>query len=86
VSYRPVLTGRALGQFNDFIKDKRKPTRHSGGSCCGTSTRHGTCGRSAPSGDDPEFRETQFGEHGLVSFRVDDDAEQLVIFNIVWAG
>ena len=21
MSYRPVLTGRALGQFNDFIRD-----------------------------------------------------------------
>jgi hypothetical protein len=35
---------------------------------------------------DPEYRETQFGEHGLLSFRVDDDAEILIIFNILWTG
>ena len=34
----------------------------------------------------PEYRETQFGEHGLLSFRVDDDAELLIIFNILWTG
>jgi hypothetical protein len=27
-----------------------------------------------------------FGDHGLISFRVDEDAELLVIFNILWAG
>jgi hypothetical protein len=36
--------------------------------------------------DDPDYRETQFGEHGLLSFRVDDDAELLIIFNILWIG
>lgn len=36
--------------------------------------------------DDPEYRETQFGEHGLLSFRVDDAAEFLIIFNILWTG
>jgi hypothetical protein len=39
-----------------------------------------------PGGDEPEFRETQFGEHGLLSFRVDEDTESLVIFNILFAG
>ncbi len=37
-------------------------------------------------GDQPDYRETQFGEHGLLSFRVDDDAELLIIFNILWIG
>jgi hypothetical protein len=36
--------------------------------------------------DESGFRETQFGEHGLLSFRVDDDAELLIIFNILWTG
>jgi hypothetical protein len=31
-------------------------------------------------------RESQFGEHGLISFRVDEAAELLVIFNVLWAG
>jgi hypothetical protein len=36
--------------------------------------------------DHPDYRETQFGEHGLLSFRVDDNAELLIIFNILWTG
>lgn len=36
--------------------------------------------------DQPDYRETQFGEHGLLSFRVDDHAELLIIFNILWTG
>jgi hypothetical protein len=36
--------------------------------------------------EQPEYRETQFGEHGLLSFRVDDNAELLIIFNILWTG
>lgn len=39
-----------------------------------------------PGGDEPEFRETQFGENGLLSFRVDESAEILIIFNILWTG
>lgn len=39
-----------------------------------------------PGDDEPEFREAQFGEHGLLSFRVDDDEKILIIFNILWAG
>jgi hypothetical protein len=36
--------------------------------------------------NDPDYRETQFGEHGLLSFRVDDNTELLIIFNILWTG
>jgi len=36
--------------------------------------------------DQPDYRETQFGEHGLLSFRVDDNTELLIIFNILWTG
>lgn len=32
---------------------------------------------------EPDYRETEFGEHGLLSFRVDDIAELLIIFNIL---
>ncbi|WP_156485541.1 hypothetical protein [Tsukamurella pseudospumae] len=28
----------------------------------------------------------QFGSHGLLSFLVDDEAEMLIIFSIVWIG
>ncbi|HEY6481365.1 MAG TPA: hypothetical protein VIZ00_15125 [Streptosporangiaceae bacterium] len=37
-------------------------------------------------GDEPAHRQAEFGEHGLLSFRVDDEAESLVIFSILWAG
>ncbi|MET9326353.1 hypothetical protein [Tsukamurella sp. NPDC003166] len=33
-----------------------------------------------------EYRDAQFGSDGLLSFLLDDAAEMLVIFNIVWAG
>ena len=39
-----------------------------------------------PGGEEPEFRETQFGAHGLLSFRVDENAEILIIFSILWVG
>lgn len=48
--------------------------------------RHGDAWPVYPDGDEPEFRETQFGEHGLLSFRVDESAEILIIFNILWTG
>lgn len=40
-----------------------------------------------PKGQRP-FRETTFGHQhtGLISFYVDDDAEIIYIFNLVWAG
>jgi hypothetical protein len=40
-----------------------------------------------PPGDDPAFRETIFGQgRGLLDFYIDDDAEVVRIFNIVWLG
>jgi hypothetical protein len=40
-----------------------------------------------PPGDDPAYRGTVFGAgYGLLSFRVDEAAEVIRIFNIVWAG
>jgi hypothetical protein len=38
-------------------------------------------------GDDPTLRETTFGGGwGLLSFRVDDDAETIHVFAITWIG
>jgi hypothetical protein len=40
-----------------------------------------------PPGDDPAFRRAVFGAGlGLVSFRSDDDAELIRIFEIIWIG
>ena len=36
-----------------------------------------------PGDGEPEFRETLFGDHGLLSFRVDDETETLIIFSIL---
>jgi hypothetical protein len=39
-----------------------------------------------PGGADLALRETQFGEHGLMQFRVNDRAETLVVVNLLWTG
>jgi hypothetical protein len=86
VSYRPVLTGRALGQFNDFIQDHEKAYEAFMRRVLWLIDAPWDAWPVYPGGGEPEIRETQFGEHGLISFRVDEDAELLVIFNILWAG
>jgi hypothetical protein len=41
----------------------------------------------AAPGDAPTLRETTFGGgRGLLSFRVDDDAEMIHVFAITWIG
>ena len=85
MSYRPVLTGRALGQFNDFIKDHEEAYEAFMRRLLWLIDAPWDAWMVYPGGDEPEFRESQFGEHGLISFRVYDDAELLVIFNILWA-
>jgi hypothetical protein len=86
VSYRPVLTGRALAQFSDFIKDQPDAYDAFMRRLLWLVDVPWDAWPVYPGRDEPEFRESQFGEHGLISFRVDDDAELLVIFNILWAG
>jgi hypothetical protein len=85
VSYRPTLIGRALSQFNDLKDDKvvydvlmERILR--------LVDAPWDAWPVYPGGDEPHFRETQFGDHGLLDFRVDDDAEILIIFNITWTG
>ncbi|WP_155350293.1 hypothetical protein [Acrocarpospora pleiomorpha] len=36
--------------------------------------------------DDPSFRRTSFGDFGVMAFRVDEDAELITIYSVVWAG
>ena len=79
------MTGRAVGQFNDIMDNEvvydafmRK--------VLWLMDAPWDAWPVYPGSDEPDFREAQFGEHGLVSFRVDDNAEILVIFNILWAG
>jgi len=38
-------------------------------------------------GSDPAYRQVTFGQgYGLLTFRVDDEAELIVIFDIAWIG
>ena len=40
-----------------------------------------------PPGNDPRFRETVFGSgNGVLGFFVDDNAEVIRIFDVVWIG
>ena len=39
-----------------------------------------------PPGDDPAYRQAVFGSWGLLTFHVDDDAELIRIFDLLWAG
>lgn len=85
MSYRPALTGRALAQFSDLSRDQ---------GIYAVLMERIIQLADAPwdawavpaSGDEPAFRETQFGDHGLLSFRVDEQAERLIIFSILWTG
>ncbi|MCW2879738.1 MAG: hypothetical protein JWQ95_3838 [Sphaerisporangium sp.] len=36
--------------------------------------------------DEPEFRETLFGDFGLMFFHVDEEAQMIRIFNVTWAN
>ena len=36
--------------------------------------------------DEPSFRQCTFGGLGLLSFHVDDDREQIRIFDVTWVG
>ena len=45
------------------------------------------CAAGSGPGDAPTLRETTFGGgRGLLSFRVDDDAEMIHVFAITWIG
>jgi hypothetical protein len=37
-------------------------------------------------GSPSEFRQAQFGEHGLVSFHVNDTTEVITVYDVTWAG
>lgn len=84
MSYRPKLIGRAQHQFADLIDNQ---TAYD--ALMERIIRLIDAAWDAwpvyPDGE-PEYRETQFGEHGLLSFRVDDNAKLLIIFNILWIG
>lgn len=65
-----MLTGRALTQLRDLQND---PTVYRAlmDRVVRLVEEPWDAWAVYPAGDEPEFRETQFGEHGLLSFRVD---------------
>ena len=85
MSYRPALTNRASAQFNDLAgrEDVYPAFTYRLRQLAGAPW---DAWPVQPGGDEPELRQAQFGEHGLLSFRVDDQAETLIIFSIIWAG
>jgi mRNA-degrading endonuclease RelE of RelBE toxin-antitoxin system len=36
--------------------------------------------------DDPQIRRAVFGEHGLVTFYINDPAKTIAVFDITWVG
>ena len=85
MSYRPALTNRASAQFTDLTgrEDVYPAFTYRLRQLAGAPW---DAWPVQPGGDEPELRQAQFGEHGLLSFRVDDQAETLIIFSIIWAG
>jgi hypothetical protein len=39
-----------------------------------------------PGSDDPAYRQAVFGSWGVLTFHVDDGAERIRIFDLLWAG
>jgi hypothetical protein len=85
VSYRPVLTVRAAAQFADLSKQQEiyealmdRLLQLVGAPWDAWLVQ--------PGGGEPEFRETLFGDQGLLAFRLDEEADLLVVLYIVWAG
>ena len=86
MSYRPALTGRAFGQFSGLLSDRPVAYAALMERLARLADEPWDAWPVQPHGDEPQFRQAQFGEYGLLSFRLDEDAETLIIFNILWAG
>ena len=85
IDREPVLTVRAAAQFADLGKQQEI--------CEAFMDRLLELAGAPwdvrvvqPAGGEPEFRETLFGGHGLLAFRLDKEAELLVVLEIIWAG
>jgi hypothetical protein len=85
VSYRPVLTVRAAALFADLSRQQEI--------CQAFMDRllklidaPWDARLVQPGGGEPEFRETLFGDQGLLAFRLDEEAELLTVLYMIWAG
>jgi hypothetical protein len=64
VSYRPALTGRAFGQFSDLLRDRPDAYVALAARLTRLVDEPWDAWQVQLGGGEPEFRETQFGEHG----------------------
>ena len=85
MSFRPLLIGQAPSQFSDLANDQAVYDAFMD-RLVELAEAPWDAWPIYPGGHEPEFRQTPFGDHGLLSFRVDEQAETLIIFSILWAG
>jgi hypothetical protein len=85
VSYRPALTGQAMAQFQGLMR-REDVYEALMSRLLQLADAPWDAWPVQPDGGEPAFRAAQFGDYGLLLFRVDDQAETLVIFEILWAG
>jgi hypothetical protein len=83
VSYRPEFEGAALVQLNGLPKTAFDALVER----VAILAREPWDAAVIPPANDPAYRRTVFGVgYGLLSFRVDDVAEVIRIFDILWIG
>ena len=82
MSYRAVLAGAALTQFDHLLEDQEQYAAFMDRLVI-LRDAPWDAWPALPGGEDPPPREAQFGENGLMQFRVDDQAETLIIVNLL---
>lgn len=85
MSYRPVLTVRAAAQFADLSRQQEIYQAFMD-RLLKLIDAPWDARLVQPGGGEPEFRETRFGDHGLLAFRLDEEAELLIVLYMIWAG
>ncbi len=84
MSYRVEFGGGAQVQFHTLPEDARKALI---ARAVDLADRPWDDVVVRPPGDDTRFRETVFGSgNGFLGFYVDEDAQLVRIFDIVWVG
>jgi hypothetical protein len=84
VTYRVEFGGGAQVQFHTLPKDARDALVERAVDLAEIPWDNTAV---LPPGDDPAFRETVFGSgQGVLSFHVNETAELIRIFDIVWIG
>jgi hypothetical protein len=82
VTYRVEFEGDALERLSGLPKDAFDALVES---VVGMVRDPWNANEAAP-GEGAPYREAFFGDYGILSFRVDERAERIRIFGILWAG